>query len=112
MMATAKLSIRPKAVTTNVGAIWKAAMDRHEKATSVNIESLAKVNNVDELLAELHKKETEIRDHRHDGSTSDKFRTLLRKSLKPVEQLCDIVASAASIVGQQICLMLVGKDLY
>ena len=110
-MATADLSIRPKPVTTDVGAIWRVAMDCHEKATSVKIESLTKANNADEMLAELQRKGSELRDHRHDGSKLDKFRTLLSKSLKPVEQLCDIAASATSVVGRKFCLLLVGEAM-
>jgi hypothetical protein len=110
-MAAAKLSIRSKPVNTNIDAAWRVAISRYEMATSVKIDSLAKVNSVDEILAELHIKETEIKDHRHDGSKVDRFRSLLSKSLRPMQQLCDLVASAASIVRRQICLMSVDEDL-
>jgi hypothetical protein len=108
-MATTELPTRSKAVITNISTVWSVAIDRHEKATSVKLDSLAKVNNVDELLAELHLKERQVKDHRHNGSKLDNFRMLLKKSLKPVEQLCDVAASVASIVGQRTCLTLVGE---
>lgn len=90
-MATVELSIRSKtAATTDVGAIWKAAIDRYEEITMVKIKTLTGANNVDEILDETQ--------DRHDGSISDKFRSLVGKSLGPIEKLSSIVASAASTV--------------
>jgi hypothetical protein len=106
-MATLELPIRSKtAATTDVGAIWKAAIDRYEEITMVKIETLAGANNVDEILDEIRGRETKFKGYRHDGSKSDKFRSLISKSLGPIEQLSNIVASAASIVGQHFCLLI------
>ena len=106
-MATVELSIRSKtAATTDVGAIWKAAIDRYEKVTMVKIETLARANNVDEILDEIHGREVKFKGYRHDGSKSDKFRSLVSKSLGPIEKLSNIVALAASTVRQHLCLLI------
>ncbi len=106
-MATAELSIRSKtAATTDIGAIWRAAIDRYEAITMVKIETLDGANNVDEILDEIHERGTKFKAYRHDGSKSDKFRSLLSKSLDPIEKLSSIVASAASTVRQHLCLLI------
>jgi ankyrin repeat domain-containing protein 50 len=98
-MATIELSIRSKtAVTTDVGALWKAAIDRYEEITTIKIKSLAGANNVDEILDEIRGRDAKFKGQRHDGSKSDKFRSLVSKSLGPIETLSNIVASAALAV--------------
>jgi len=87
-------------VTTDIGAIWKAAIDRYEEITKVKIESLAGANNVDEILEGIHRRETKFQGFRHDGSKLDKFRSLVRKSLGPIEKLSNIATSAALAVRQ------------
>jgi fungal STAND N-terminal Goodbye domain len=100
-MTTAELSIRSKpATTTDVGTIWKAAIEQYEKITKVKIEFLARANNVDEILAEIHKREKNFKDYRHDGSKSDKIRSFARKSLGSIEKLSNIVGPAVSTVRQ------------
>ena len=106
-MATVELSIRSKiAATTDVGAIWKAAIDRYEEITMVKMETLAGANNVDEILDEIHERETKFKGYRHDGSKLDKFRSLVSKSLGPIEKLSNIVASAALAVRKHFCLII------
>ncbi|TAQ84511.1 hypothetical protein B7494_g7175 [Chlorociboria aeruginascens] len=95
-MATAGLSIRPKAdAITDIGAIWKAAIVRYEEITMVKIDSLAGANSVDGVLDEIHERETKFKGYRHDGSKLDKFRSLVRKSMGPIEKLSNIIAQAA-----------------
>jgi hypothetical protein len=53
---------------------------------------------VDEILDEIHGRETKFKGYRYDGSKSDKFKSLMSKSLGPIEKLSSIVASAASTV--------------
>jgi hypothetical protein len=98
-MATVELSIRSRADnTTDVGAIWKAAIVRYEEITTVKIESLARANNVEEILDEIHERETKFKGYRHNGSKLDKFRSLVSKSLGPIEKLGSIVAPATLAV--------------
>ena len=87
--------------TIDVGEIWSTAITRYEQDSMVKIESLARTSNVDEILNIISEREKKFKGYRHDGSRLDKFRTLVGKSLKPVEKLGDIVASAVSTVTMQ-----------
>jgi hypothetical protein len=84
--------------TTDVGAIWKAAIDRYEKITKVKVESLSGTSNMDQILAEIQERETAFERYRHDGSRLDRFRTLVKNSLAPIQMLGDIVAHATKSV--------------
>ena len=101
-MATLEPSVESEAdATIDVGAIWRVAMDRYEEITMVKIESLAGASNVDEILNDIRERETKFKVYRHDGSKVDEFRTLVSKSLNPIEKLGDMVALAASTVRRQ-----------
>ena len=94
-MAALELPVESK---TDVGALWKAAISRYEKITMVKIQSLAGADNVDEILMHIHDKEKKFTAHRHDGSKTQRFRTLVSKVLGPIEKLSSIVGSAVSAV--------------
>ncbi|EEP77938.1 predicted protein [Uncinocarpus reesii 1704] len=85
-------------ITTDVGESWKTAISRYEDATSTKITSLTLARSVDDILAEVQDRETRFKERRHDGSKTDRFRTLLHKSLKPLERLCEIVTQSGSSV--------------
>ena len=98
-MATVELPIKSEIdAPINFGAIWKVAIDRYEEITMVQMQSLAEANNVDEILNNIHERETKFKGYRHDGSKLERFRSLVRKSLSPIEKVGDMVASAASTV--------------
>ena len=84
--------------TSNIATIWKSAVDRYEQITKVKIQNLAQASNVDDILNNIHEQETKFKDYRHSGSKPDKFRTLVKKCLDPINKVGDIVASAASTV--------------
>ena len=87
--------------TIDVGEIWSTAITRYEQDAMVKIESLARASNVDEILNVIRENEKNFKGYRHDGSRLDKFRTLVGKSLNPIEKLGDMVASAVSTVTMQ-----------
>ncbi|TGO07453.1 hypothetical protein BTUL_0275g00150 [Botrytis tulipae] len=96
-MASIELPVRTRIdATTDVGAIWKAAIVRYEDITKVKIESAAKANNVDEILKNIREREDMFKGYRHDGSKVDKFRSLVSKSLDPIEKLGNVVGQAAT----------------
>ncbi|KAL8716183.1 MAG: hypothetical protein Q9220_000088 [cf. Caloplaca sp. 1 TL-2023] len=84
-----------KAGTPDFEDIWKAAIQRYEDITAVKLQSIAKATKLDDVLQVVHDKETKFKTFRHDGSRVDRFRGLLAKSLKPVEALAHLTASAA-----------------
>jgi len=101
-MAILEPPVEAKAdATIDVGAIWRVAMDRYEELTMVKIESLAGASNVDEILSDIHERGTKFKGYRHDGSKLDKFRTLVSKSLNPIDKVGNMVALAASTVRRQ-----------
>ena len=72
------------------------------KSLPVKIESLTIANNVDGILDEIHGRETKFKGYRHDGSKADKFRSLVSKSLGPIEKLSSVAASTTSTVKQKL----------
>lgn len=84
--------------TTNVGSIWERALKSFE-SDNPHLENLEKAHSVVEVLSEIRAKESSFKHFRHDKSKLDKFRTLVRKSLEPVDTLCNIGSSAASDVS-------------
>jgi hypothetical protein len=84
--------------STDVGAIWSAAVVRYEATTNIKIQSLAGPKTVDEILIDSKERERSFSRHRHDGSKLDKFRTLLGRSLAPIEMWGDIVTNATKTV--------------
>lgn len=98
-MATVELTVGSgTAPATDIGTIWKAAIDRYEEITMVKIEALARANNMDEILLEIQGRETKFLSYRHNGSRIEKLRSLMSRTLNPVGKLSNIVASAASTV--------------
>ncbi len=87
--------------TIDIGVIWGEAVVEFEKTTMVKIESLAGASNVDEILNDVRERETKFKGYRHDGSKLDKFRTLVSKSLNPIDKVGNMVALAASTVRRQ-----------
>lgn len=86
--------------TTDIGEIWKEAIDSYQQITKVKIESLTPAGNVDEVLSATRESEIKFKGYRHDGTKLDKFRTLVSKSLGPIEKVGSIVASSASAVRE------------
>jgi hypothetical protein len=84
--------------TTDVGATWTEAINRYEEITEVKIESLTRASNLDEVLSETQKRETKLRGYCHGETKFDKLRTLLSKSLRPIDEVGSMVASVASAV--------------
>ncbi|KAL8659991.1 MAG: hypothetical protein Q9226_000154 [Calogaya cf. arnoldii] len=85
-------------VTKNhdIGAIWQTAIDQYEAITTFKLDSLASANSVEEILSEIRKEDTKFKVKRHDGSRVDRFRSLVSKSLRPIEVFSQITAEAAS----------------
>ncbi|KAI8724317.1 hypothetical protein NCS52_00000500 [Fusarium sp. LHS14.1] len=95
MMQHAEVCLRPKTdVTSDVGLIWKSAVDRYEAITGEQIQQLARAKNVAQILEDIDNNEARFKIHRHDGTKLDRFRTLVSQSLSPIQFIGDIVAQA------------------
>ena len=102
-MAATGLSVSSStAAVTDIAALWRGAIDRYEAVAGVKIECLTKANNIDEILSQIQGSMASFKAHRHDGSKLDRFRSLVSRSLEPIEQLSKIVATAASSVSNNI----------
>jgi hypothetical protein len=84
--------------TTDIGAMWKAAIDRYETITGAKIESSSGAKDINQILDNIQNRQARFERHRHDGSKLEKFRTLVRNSLVPIQMLGDIVAQATKTV--------------
>jgi len=96
--------------TSDIGAIWKAAVEHYEKTTNVKLSSV-RANDVNQILAEIKDKNERFELYRHDGSKLDKFRTLVKSSLDPIEKLGDIVAQATNAVRKRSSQHICGENL-
>jgi hypothetical protein len=97
------VQLRPVPATnpaSDVAAIWNEALENYEQITGLQVQYLDRANNVDQILDEIHEKETRFNSRRHDGSKLDKFRTLVSKSLAPIQSVGDIVSQATKAVGK------------
>lgn len=86
-------------IDTDIAEIWKTAICRYEETIGTGIESLTKANTLADILNEIHDKESMFKSKRHDGSKTDKFRSLVSKTLYPIEKIGEIVAQASSSVS-------------
>lgn len=101
-MATVGLPVESEADNSiHFGTIWNEAIREYEEITKVEIRSLTEANNVDEILNDIREREKNFKGYRHDGSKLERLRTLVSKSLKLVQKVCDVVASVASTVRKQ-----------
>jgi hypothetical protein len=90
--------------------MWKSAVARYEAIAGVQVQQLAKAENVAQILKDIDDKEAKFTTHRHDGSKLDKFRSLVSQSLAPIQSIADIVAQAtktASLSTLQLYLNLI-----
>lgn len=71
----------------DVGALWKDALEQCERVSGTRIEQLAEANDVESFLSKVNDKETIVTLFRHDDSRMDKFRSLVRQSLGPIDLL-------------------------
>ncbi|KAL4802472.1 hypothetical protein BDV18DRAFT_62038 [Aspergillus unguis] len=81
---------------TDVEEIWQTAIHDYEAATGASLNSLAKARTLEDVLGEIKDMESKFEFKRHDGSRIDRFRTLVKKSLQPIEKLSEIAAQAGS----------------
>ena len=105
MMADSPVKLEGGDTTTDVDEIWKAAIERYEEVAGVKFTSLASAHSVDDILNEIHEREARFKSRRHDGSRVDRFRTLVRKSLAPVDRIGEVAAQGASGVSNSILLL-------
>ncbi len=102
-MTTVELPVRSEAENTiDLGTIWKEAIREYEEITKVNVQSLTEANNVEEILNDIHEREKRFKSYRNNGSKLERFRTLVMKSLRPIQKVCDVVASVVSTVKEQL----------
>ena len=116
------------APATDVGEIWRAAVVEYERITGVALTSLGALaeplrredtkdgdgtrgraadvvgdheaaRDIEGILSQVKTTENRFRRGRHDGSKLDRFRTLLRSSLGPIDKLRSVVSHAAKAVG-------------
>lgn len=100
-MTTAPESkFRPPIETpTDVAAIWQAAVEDYESITGIQLQTFTAVKHIDGILVQVGLNETNFKVHRNGGSKLDKFRTLVQRSLGPIEMVGHVVAHATKAVG-------------
>ena len=97
-MAATGSHVQPSKPATDVGVIWHAAIERYEKITQVKAMPSVGSNNVEQILTQIEGMKIKFEKKRHDGSKMDKFRTLVKNTVIPIQQLSDIVVQATKIV--------------
>lgn len=84
---------------TDIGAIWRTAINRYKDITQVDLGSIEAATSVEDVLSEIDTREEEFKRNRHDGSKTDRFRSLVSRSLKSIETVSEVVAQGASNVS-------------
>ncbi|CAI7636162.1 unnamed protein product [Penicillium palitans] len=87
---------------TDVGAVWRAAVDRYTEITQVDLSLIGPVNNLEDVLGEINKREQLFKRARHDGSKTDKFRSLVSRSLKSIGKVSEVVAQGVSNTANSV----------
>ncbi|KAJ5154427.1 uncharacterized protein N7500_009866 [Penicillium coprophilum] len=81
---------------TDFGAVWRTAVDRYKDITQVDLGSIEAANTVEDVLSEIDIREEEFKVSRHNGSKTDKFRSLVSRSLNSIEMVSQVVSQGVS----------------
>ncbi|EWG49990.1 hypothetical protein FVEG_09329 [Fusarium verticillioides 7600] len=95
-----ELSSRPSQndpEVSDISLLWQGAIDRYKAITGKEVD-LERATNVQQVLGALEDKEEKFKWRRHDGSQIDKFRTLVKEALAPIQLIGDIVVNATKTV--------------
>lgn len=84
---------------TDVSAMWRTAIDEFERTTKTKFGSLTQIDSVDDILKDAKSRELKFKSYRHNESKLDRFRSLVGRSLIPIEQLSKIISSAVVSVS-------------
>ena len=75
--------------------LWREAIVQYNEKWNFDIDSLPKVQNLDEVLSVIKSSESSFSLHRHNGNKLDKIRSMISKNLKPVERIIQAISFAA-----------------
>lgn len=84
---------------TDVEEIWQTAIHDYEAATGTSLDSSTQARTLEDVLGEIKDRESKFEFKRHNSSKIDRFRTVVKKSLQPIEKLSEIAAQAISGVS-------------
>ncbi|KAH7216441.1 hypothetical protein BKA60DRAFT_65836 [Fusarium oxysporum] len=90
------LSLRPiqnNSEVSDISLLWQSAIDRYKAITGKEVD-LKRTTNVQQVLDTIEDKEENFKWRRHDGSKIDKFRTLVKEALAPIQLIGDIIVNA------------------
>ena len=85
-------------ISRNFGEIWKEALGRYEKDTETKFQDLEGAESPEDVLIQIQEREEKFKGHRHSGSKTDKFRTLVSKALDPIDRILSVISGVASTV--------------
>lgn len=94
------LSLRPiqnDSEVSDISLLWQSAIDRYKAITGKEVD-LKRTTNVQQVLDTIEDKEEKFKWRRHDGSKIDKFRTLVKEALAPIQLIGDIIVNATKTV--------------
>ena len=82
-----------------LGRVWQEAVDNYARTVSdQHIARLKQNTTVESILNEVDKMEISFTRKRHDGSKTNKLRTLIRDSLAPIQALSNVATQASKAV--------------
>jgi hypothetical protein len=90
-------SVQNSAEVSDISLLWQGAIDRYKTITGKEV-NFKRATNVQQVLDTIEDKEEKFKWRRHDGSKIDKFRTLVKQALTPIQLIGDIVAHATKTV--------------
>jgi fungal STAND N-terminal Goodbye domain len=86
-------------MNSEIGELWRVAVDRYEQNTGTKIKLFPPATSVDDILDTVKGKEKSFRFHRHNASGFDEFRTLLAKAMQRIDKVSKVVAQPVSQVS-------------
>lgn len=90
---------------SDIGGLWKTAVNEFERTTNTKFNELSPASNVEEILGMVQSQENRFNTFRHDRSRVDRFRSLVTRSLYPIEQMSKIISPAISSVSHPAPLL-------
>ena len=85
--------------SSDLELIWNEAINNYTSITgNDNGITMGRTASISEVLTELDEMRKSFSNRRHDGSKRDKFRSLVRDSLTPIQVLSEIAAHASKAV--------------
>jgi hypothetical protein len=82
-----------------LAGLWADAVARFEARTKTSVSALGSITSIEQLIASLAYKKSTFKEHRRNGSKTERIRTLASKALGPILAISDVLSQATKLVS-------------